>query len=188
MNRHFIKLIGFFVIVNSCGQVKSDNFIIPNAGIKKINNQYLIDTAVILNNKNLDTLITQIENSKLIDKFNVKDIPDFINDFLINATHDNFSIANPGENWQSTDVIIEELPNRQLIYLGVGENLIVLAYYSGGIGESEHILVFRYHDKDIIDFWCGNVLKDVKTKIEILKLLKENKLKHWGLNTNIIYL
>ena len=190
MIKNIFLSIGLIVTMGACSQIaqQSNTLVNQNFGIKKIKNHYVIDTAMILNNKNLDTLLVKLDNSELVDKNRTKDIPDFINAFLTSATPDKFSIANPGEKWQSTDVVMEKLPNRQLIYLGIGSDLVLLTYYSGGIGESEHILIFRYKDKDIIDFWCGNVLDDVKDKKGIVTLLKKNRNKHWGLNTNIIYL
>jgi hypothetical protein len=72
--------------------------------------------------------------------------------------------------------------------LGVGNDITLMAYYTGGIGKSEHILILKYSDNKILDFWCGNILEDVKTKADILKYIKDNKDKVWGLNTNFIYL
>ena len=145
-----------------------------------------IDTNKILSNQNLRSLIYDLENTKLIEKKTIKYIPNFIKTFLDSLTSDNFSIANPGENWQSSDLVIEELPNRELIYLGIGGNITLLAYYSGGLGVSEHILIFKYKNKHIIDFWSGNFLKEVKTKNEILNYLKANVNKDRMLNLNYI--
>ena len=146
-----------------------------------------IDTTVILSNQNLIPLIDDLDKSTLIEKNKIKDIPPFIKTILNRLTKDNFSIANPGEKWQATDVILEELPARQLIYLGIGDNITLLTYYTGGVGKSEHILIFKYQNKQITDFWCGNVLKNLKTKTEIINFLRINQDKHWGLNTNHIY-
>ena len=132
---------------------------------------------------------------------NIKDFPDFIKIFLDSLSSGNFSIANPNENFKAgcTSLTIrnekgniisldENLPNRQLIYFGLGKDIALMTYYTGGIGKSEHILILKYKGKSIIDFWCGNVLVDLKTKDEVLKFLKTNKDKEWGLNTNIIYI
>ncbi|MEO6903988.1 MAG: hypothetical protein ABI315_12700 [Bacteroidia bacterium] len=80
------------------------------------------------------------------------------------------------------------MPKRQLIYFGLGQDLALMTYYTGGIGKSEHILIFKFKDNKILDFWCGNISTDVTNKLEILNYLKTNKDKEWGLNTNIIYL
>lgn len=44
----------------------------------------------------------------------------------------------------------------------------------------------KHNNKQILDFWSGNVLTDLTTKNEIVNYLKANKYKKWGLNTNII--
>ena len=153
------------------------------------NNSFLIDTVAILTNRNLDSLITRLEDSKLKTYKTVKEIPSFIINILSGLTSDGFSIANQSENWQATDAIMDDsLPNRQLSYFGLGDDIALLTYYTGGIGKSLHIIIIKFQDKKILDFWCGNVLINLKDKKEIVKYLKENKNKNRVLNTNIIYL
>jgi hypothetical protein len=152
-----------------------------------IDGHYQIDTTTILTNNNLQPLIDNLEKSDLTEKKTVSETPIFIKSFLDNLT-DSFSIANPGENWQVGCIIDEPLPARQLIYFGLGSEMALMTYYTGGIGKSEHILIFKFNENKIIDFWCGNILTDVTDKTEIINYLKTNKDKDWGLNTNIIYL
>ena len=54
------------------------------------------------------------------------------------------SMANPGEKWQATDVIMEKgLPWRRLIFAGVSDDYCLLHYERGGIAHSFHIMLFR---------------------------------------------
>jgi len=156
--------------------------------VSKIDGRYRIDTMVILANQNLQSLINDLDQSILVEKMTVNEIPRFIKSFLVELTDENFSIANRGEEWQVNDVADEELPFRQLIYFGLGKDLVLMVYYTGGIAKSEHILIFKYQKKNITDFWCGNIIKEITSKDEILKYLKENIGKKWGLNTNMIFL
>jgi hypothetical protein len=160
----------------------------------------------------LQQLIEDLEKADLKEKKIVAEIPSFIKSFLDSLT-DNFSIANPEEDWQvscvimgkqiqkkvydkkTRDTLIEvsfdnskPLPSRQLIYFGLGTDIALMTYYTGGIGKSEHILIIKFDNTKIVDLWCGNILTDVTNKSETLKYLNDNKDKHWGLNTNIIYL
>jgi hypothetical protein len=157
------------------------------SSITFIDGHYQIDTTTILTNKNLPPLIDILEKADLAEKKTVSEIPVFIKLFLDNLA-DSFSIANPGEDWQVGCIIDEALPSRQLIYLGVGSDILLMTYYTGGIGKSEHILIIKFDKTKILDLWCGNLLADVTSKTEILKHLNEKKDKDWGLNTNIIYL
>lgn len=157
-------------------------------GITIVDGKYKIDTATILANKNLSPLIDDLNKSDLNEKKTVQEIPGFIKTFL-NKLTGNFSIANPGENWNATDVTDERLPFRQFVYFGVGKDIALFSYYSGGIGESEHILIIKFKENNIVDFWCGNILeKEVSNKEGILNFIGENKDKHWGLNTNWIHI
>jgi hypothetical protein len=190
---------------------QTDNYV---SNLSYVNGLYQIDTNAILNNNNLQQLINELEKADLADKKTVTEIPLFIKSFL-DSLIDNFSIANPGEDWKvgctslmeidnstqkkridqkTGDTIItvsiktKDVPTRQLVYFGLGKEIALMTYYTGGIGKSEHILIFRFDNNKIVDFWCGNILTDVTNKTKILKYLNDNKDKHWGLNTNIIYL
>jgi hypothetical protein len=179
---------------------------------KFLNDHFEIDTTTILTNKNLQPLIDYLDTAELNEKKSISEIPVFIKVFLDSLTN-NFSIANPGEDWQvgctvigkqikkkiydktTGDTLIEiafdnsqSLPSRQLIYLGLGQDIALITYYSGGIGKIEHVLILKFDKEIITDFWCGTIGSDIKDKDVILKFLKENKDKQWGLNSNIIYL
>jgi hypothetical protein len=53
-------------------------------------------------------------------------------------------MANPGEKWQATDVILEkDLPWRRLIFAGVSDDYCLLHYERGGIAHSFHLMLFR---------------------------------------------
>ena len=157
------------------------------SSISYIDGQYKIDTTTILNNKNLQPLIDLLEKSDLSEKKNVSALPTFIKSFLNNLT-DSFSIANPGENWQVGCVVDQPLPSRQLIYLGIGKDIALMTYYTGGFGKLEHVLIFKFSNDKILDFWCGNITSDnIMNKKEIVKYLKDNKDNEWGLNTNMVY-
>jgi len=196
MNR---LLLGFILLV-LCACTENDidqqvdvvqednNTAIVTTGISKINGVYKIDSLAILTNENLDTLIAAVEEADLVTYKDVADIPPFIRTVLDSLTGGDFSIVNYGEDWQETDVIMGKLPERELLYLGKGDDITLLAYYTGGIGKSEHILIFRHKNGELTDFWAGNVLKNLKTKEDIVRYLKENKNKEWGLNTNRVYL
>ncbi len=157
------------------------------SSITFIDGHYQIDTAFILSNKNLKKLIKSLENTDLAEKKSVSEIPIFIKTFLDEFT-DSFSIANPVEEWQDGCIIENPpLPARQLIYLGLGSDIALMTFYSGGWGITEHILILTYKDNKILDFWCGNGMSDHSNKLEILNYLKESMEKNRGLNTNSIY-
>ena len=147
-----------------------------------------IDTFVILTHQNLDPLLAVIEKTDLKTYRQVSDIPVFLVDFLKVVTKDSFSIANQNEDWQVGCDVSDGLLSRQLIYFGLADNIALLTYLTGGIGESEHILIIKFSNDKITDFWCGNVMADLTNKEEILKYIKDNRAKKWGLGTNVIYL
>ncbi len=182
------------------------------SNISFVAGKYILDTSAILQNNNLQSLIDNLEKTNLAEKRAIGEIPLFIKSFLDSLTN-NFSIANPNEDWQvgcvalgkqikkkvydkkTGDSLIlvtfdnsQPLPSRQLVFFGIGKDIVLMTYYTGGIGKSEHILIIKFDHAKIVDFWCGNMQLDLTNKAEMLKYLKENKDKYWGLNTNMIYL
>ena len=156
------------------------------SSVSVIDGKIKIDTNIILTNQNLEPLVDELDNSNLTTRDSFEYIPRFIKYFLDRITSDSFSVANPGQSFQSTDIIMEKLQRRQLIYFGLGNNIAAMTYYTGGIGVSVHILILKFKGTKMVNFWSGNVLQDLKSKDEIIKYLKQNVGKHWGLNTNMI--
>ena len=148
--------------------------------------KFIIKTSEILSNKNLPKLIEKLENSELKEENNVSQMPEIVSNFL-DGLSENFIIANKNGQWNATDIILDKnLPNRKLLYLGNGKNISLLTYNKGGIGKSTQILIMEYNKEKMLDFWCGSVLVDLNNKDQIIKYLKENMTKKWGLNTNIL--
>jgi len=69
----------------------------------------------------------------------------------------------------------------------LGDNMTLIAYYSGGIGESEHILILKHKNQQVTGLWHANILHDLKTKKEILKFLKQNIRNESKFNSNSTY-
>lgn len=157
------------------------------SSVSFLDSDYRIDTALILSNQNLLPLIDILEKSDLTTYERFDSIPEILLTFLKNITHNDFSIANPGEKWQVGCVVIDSLPKRQLINLSVGDNISLLTYYTGGIAVFEHFLIFKYDNKQVVDFWCGNILADFDKKEDIIKYLKDKIHENHGLNSNSIY-
>jgi len=149
------------------------------------NCDFKIDTAKVLINQNLDKLLSELQSDTFNTTNNKKDIPRFIKKQLNCLAH-GFSIANPGQPYQATDVIFKKLPRRQLVFLARSDNMLVMTYLKGGISLSRHVLFIKFKDKIITDLWSGNCLNDMDTREGIINSLNNNK--ECGLNTNIRYL
>lgn len=150
------------------------------------NCDYKIDTDKILLNENLDSFLIKIQNDSFTESHDKKDIPSFIKKQL-DCWVKNFSIANPNEPFNATDMYVEGLPNRQLLFLAINMEMFVMTYLRGGVGQSTHMLFVKYHDHKIIDLWTGVCAQDLKFKSDILHYIKMHRNKSWGLNTNKIY-
>ncbi len=199
MKMNFINIL-FVLFVLSCGNNFNQSTLLNESSKKDVNfedsiketntNQslHIIDTMAILSNKNLTPLLKAFDNQELHEIENYKSIPEFIRLFIEQTAGKDFVIADKGEDWQATDVITENLPRRQLVYFGYNKDIALMAYYKGGVGKSECLLIFKLNDNTISDFWCGNVLANLRNKEEILKYIKGNQFKKHRLNTNVIQL
>lgn len=148
---------------------------------------YHLDTAAVLSNQNLPSLLEELKKDNLVTHINKKEIPAFIISFLEGLRKDSFSIANPGEEWQAGDAIVEPLPARQLVYFGIGEHIALLTHLTGGIAVMQHVLIFKIDNNTVTDFWCGGLPYNLKEKEEIIDYLWKNKEKAGTLNGNYIF-
>ena len=67
-------------------------------------------------------------------------------------------MAEPGQKWQVTDVIVHEaLPGKRLIWAATDGKRYVVHYERGGIAHSFHVLIARLAQGDVRPktVWCG---------------------------------
>lgn len=141
--------------------------------ISYLHHQIKIDENIINRNYNLPFLITAINNDSIIEKQKVEEIPLFVKSFLDSVSHDGFSIANLNQNWQVGCCVDEKenLPRRQLVYLGIGNNILLMSYLTGGFAVGNHLIIIKFKDKKIIDFWTKAIHPELNNKIEIQSFL-----------------
>jgi hypothetical protein len=93
------------------------------------------------------------------DTFNIvmrtEQIPNSVVRAFVHITRDSaFSMANPGEKFQVTDVIDEAgLSDRRLIFAGIASDHCVLHYEMGGIGHAYYLLLFRLKGSHATFVW-----------------------------------
>ncbi len=67
-----------------------------------------------------------------------------------------FALANPGQKYQVTDVILEPgLPRRRLVFGGEGAKSWFIYYEHGGIGRGYAVVVFRKEPTGGVEFLWG---------------------------------
>ena len=87
---------------------------------------------------------------------------------------DKARLADPGQKWQATDVIMEpNLPGKRLIWAEVGSDYYVVHYERGGIAHSFHILVAKLTKNDaqpkVVWRAVGGPLKDYAAFLDALR-------------------
>jgi hypothetical protein len=135
----------------------------------------VLDTLAIVSNQRLDTLLSLAEQRALVSHSSTQALPPVVAGFFqTRGSADRpFILADVGAPFEATDVILDErLPSRQLVYLGVSPDLVLLSYYSGGVGLSQSVVIFRLQGHTIQDLWHGYVGGNPKTKAELLQQVR----------------
>ena len=138
----------------------------------------------------LDDEITECITAPISGKFYVtnkkEEIPEQVLGQLKCLT-EGFSIANPGEKYQDSDIIelSENLPGRGLIFLAKSKNNLIMVY---GVTHGSRFVFINFDETTIKDFWCGVSFgkPEIKSIKQIINRIEYYRDKTWGLNTNII--
>ncbi|MBO9198634.1 MULTISPECIES: hypothetical protein [Niastella] len=161
MRKYFFMLPLLFWAAGGYGQEKSCPFVITaDIFIDSITSCQLLDTIKALPFK------TYNRKGKM---------PRFIKKSL-KCTEGDFRIANPGHPYNVSDAIGPFgflLPFRQLMYLGLTKQYLLMAYKKGGIGTSTSTLLVKFEHKKILNMWCWlGISEEVKTAEEIILCLE----------------
>ena len=139
-----------------------------------------VDTIAVAKNKNLPKLLIGLQKDSLISYDSADRIPPIALCLIKKITNSNsFDIANKGEEFTRTDVDDRNIPSRQLTYLGIGKEYVLMTYYVGGFGMADEILIFKINNK-VEDFWTGYIsdYKQIHDKNHIIKYLNDNVNNH----------
>ena len=86
------------------------------------------------------------DSSRFHEIHSANDLPPVI---VALCTGDNGRLADPGQQWNATDVITDPtLPGKRLIWAAVGGGYYVVHYECGGIAHTFHVLVARLAKND----------------------------------------
>jgi hypothetical protein len=84
-----------------------------------------------------------------------------------------FALANPGQKYQVTDVVVERgLPRRRLVFAGVRGDEWFIHYELGGIGHSYCVLLFKVDAANRVQFvWGGAGSHGAKNLNQLRKMV-----------------
>ena len=102
----------------------------------------------------------------------VSAIPDAVRVAFAAETGEPFAMAEPGAEWQATDVVADEaLPRRRLDMVATSKTHCFLFYELGGFTQSRHVAVFRL-DEDGADLvWRAVRDASVRRPTDILRAI-----------------
>jgi hypothetical protein len=107
----------------------------------------------------------------------VQDLPEYVKHSFAKITHDStFFMANPGEEFQVTDVVEKEgLPSRRLIVAGISTDHCFLHYEMGGIGHAYYIVLFRLKEGKARFVWGSSAWEGYQTLDSLRKAIASEK-------------
>jgi hypothetical protein len=176
--------------------------VLYKSSVSLVNGKYNVDTMVIRADINKAKLIAVAEKQILEEKNTIREVPGFIWRFLDSISCDKkIDIVNPGEDYKegimdyghvifkrvfdpnkkdSVSVISGDgaiLPNKQLVYFGMSNNIVLMSYIHGGLGPNPNIIIMKHENRKITDFWYGSAWNDgsIVSRDEIMKTLKSKR-------------
>jgi hypothetical protein len=162
--KYFLLILPLiFVSAVGLGQGKACPF--PLKSIARPNS---IETQQLV--KTIDSLSLQAYDS-------VAKIPAFIKEVLnCWSWKNNWSIADRGQPFNATDNVDLSLPMRQLLYLGLNKNYLLIAYNHGGFASNCPVLLFKFENEQVISvtYW-GTFNEKIKGKKDIITTLRRTK-------------
>jgi hypothetical protein len=78
-----------------------------------------------------------------------------------------FEMADPGHDYQLTDVIQKGLPRRRLIFAGISREKFFLHYEKGGRGHTYYLVVFTNTPPETMLIWGGTVPRPAASLAEL---------------------
>lgn len=150
------------------------------------NCDFKIDTTKVLLNKNVAKFITKLKENTFTTYYNVKEIPANVKSTL-DCLSDSFSIVNPDQEYACCCTSSKELPERQLISLFKSKDVLALFYVTGGAATTAHIVLIHFSNYQILDFWAGHSLDNLKSTEDVVKYLQVNEKKRRKLGGDILY-
>jgi hypothetical protein len=84
-----------------------------------------------------------------------------------------FALANPGQKYQVTDVVVDRrLPRRRLVFAGIHGDVWFIHYELGGIGQSYCVLLFTVDPQNHMQFvWGGAGSHGAKNLDQLRKMV-----------------
>jgi len=137
-------------------------------------NIFQLDEQRIMKNMNLDFFVVKLQTEHFT-TFSSKDkIPSFIKEQLpfINDS----SIANPNEEYNATDLVLNEhFPWRQIRYGAISNDVLVLFYYKGGFASNNVVVLVSFSNNAVEDVWISHSFcDDVNSISSLLNCLNQN--------------
>lgn len=161
--------------------------IFPITSLGQKRNSFTIDTVRILTNENLDDFVRSFKADTFQISSDKSAIPRPIKKQLDRLTK-GFSIGNPNQDWKCCCTSARHLPKRQLNFLAMSKDVLVMAYKTGGRGISTNLLLIRFDGNKIIDLWTGYLGEEVNNVGDIISYIDEAKKSNREFNTNMIIL
>lgn len=114
----------------------------------------------------------------------VEDIPPIFINYLDSIKNKGFQIANPGEEYNSTDLVIyPNKPFRRLCSIFQVDEQWMICYEHGGIGSNVKVIFFKLNNSHIEEFSAFVIYKEIFSQKDLIDFI-ENK----GCQNNYKYL
>jgi hypothetical protein len=127
-----------------------------------------VSEVVLTDKDKVVELFDSLAAQKLDSKEKRKNVPRFIRK-TFKCWFGDFRIADVGKSFNSTDVVINRLPNERIKFLALNNKYLILATEKGGRAASDYVILIEFQNKKIRKYWEGNdILQDLITQENIM--------------------
>ena len=141
-----------------------------------------VDTLKILLDENLDSFVTSLESEHFLTFKDKKSIPTAIKEQLGCLTKDEFSLANPKEDYICCCTSSQKLPRRQLLFFLLEQKNLADDLPDWRVWRFDYSSLARLQGDKIIDIWTGYGFPKFKSKEEVVKHINNNRKIQLGLH------
>jgi hypothetical protein len=91
-----------------------------------------------------------LSQEKFKELSSIAQLPDSVQSGLKWLFQGRLSMAEPGQPFQKTDVVMKALPPRRLTFSGLSDHFCLISYEKGGRGSSTYVVIFAREADNVI--------------------------------------
>ena len=115
-----------------------------------------------------------LENDEFTVSYSIDSIPESFNMAFAKLTGE-YKLADPNQPYNSTDIVVKQLPRKRLLFYGKSDNYNFIVYEQGGRGKHNRIILFQRDSINYRPIWGASFIDSVSNLTTMVKLITSQK-------------